>query len=64
MRIRPVDPADTAETPRIYNYCIANSHAAFEVEAVDDAEMKARIAESFAKDLPFVVCEIEGGIAG
>lgn len=64
MKIRTAVLTDAAQIAEIYNYYIKTSHATFELDAIDSAEMKNRIGETFQKNYPFLVCEENGEIAG
>ncbi|HEX8246570.1 MAG TPA: GNAT family N-acetyltransferase [Pyrinomonadaceae bacterium] len=64
MNIRPVNKQDAAQIAEIYNYYIETSHATFELETIDAAEMENRIKESFARDYPFFVGEAGAEILG
>ena len=48
MIIRPPEPADAAAIAAIYNYYIRTSHATFELDEIDAAEMQRRIDEAAA----------------
>ena len=64
MNIREVTPKDAAQIAEIYNYYIETSHATFELEAIDAAEMKSRIRDILEKNYPFFVGEENGEIVG
>jgi phosphinothricin acetyltransferase len=64
MNIRTVTFDDAAQVAEIYNYYIETSHATFELEAIDSAEMTNRIRETFQKNYPFFVCEENAQIVG
>ena len=64
MNIRTATLADAAQIVEIYNYYIETSHATFELETIDAAEMENRLRETFQKNYPFYVCEINGEIVG
>ncbi|HEY0050556.1 MAG TPA: GNAT family N-acetyltransferase [Pyrinomonadaceae bacterium] len=64
MNVRCVTPGDAAQIAGIYNYYIETSHATFELDAIDSAEMENRMRESLARDYPFFVCEANGEILG
>jgi phosphinothricin acetyltransferase len=64
MNIRFVTLDDAAQLAEIYNYYIETSHATFEVDTIDAAEMKDRIGETLEKNYPFFVCEESGEILG
>jgi phosphinothricin acetyltransferase len=64
MQIRPAVPADGPQVAAIYNYYIETSHATFELEPVDTAEMEKRMRETDRGGYPFFVAEDEGEIVG
>jgi phosphinothricin acetyltransferase len=64
MNIRKATINDAAQIAEIYNYYIKTSHATFELETIDAAEMENRISETFQKNYPFFVCEENGEILG
>lgn len=64
MQIRNAKPDDAVDIAYIYNYYVATSHATFEIDPVDEAEMLRRMAEAWNADHPFLVCEEKGEIVG
>jgi len=64
MNIRKATFADAAQIAEIYNYYIKTSHATFELETIDAAEMQNRIGETFQKNYPFFVCVENAEIIG
>ncbi|HEY0427432.1 MAG TPA: arsinothricin resistance N-acetyltransferase ArsN1 family B [Pyrinomonadaceae bacterium] len=64
MNIRTATLNDAAQIAEIYNHYIKTSHATFELETIEAAEMENRISETFQKNYPFFVCEDDGRIAG
>lgn len=64
MNIRKASLEDAAQIAEIYNYYIKTSHATFELDTIDSAEMGNRVRETFQKDYPFFVCEKNGEIVG
>ena len=64
MNIRAVTLNDAAQIAEIYNYYIKTSHATFELETIDSAEMENRIRETFRKNYPFLVCAENEEIVG
>lgn len=64
MNIREATLEDAAQIAEIYNYYIETSHATFELETIDAAEMANRISETFQKNYPFFVCEENAEIVG
>nr|WP_320132194.1 arsinothricin resistance N-acetyltransferase ArsN1 family B [uncultured Holophaga sp.] len=61
--IRPATPADAAALASIYNPYITDTVITFEEEAVDAAEMEARIRK-ISQTYPFIVWEEEGQVLG
>ena len=59
MKVRPVRIDDVDQITSIYNYFIANSHATFEIEPLNTAEMMRRLSECLDDTYPFVVYEGE-----
>ena len=64
MQIRNAKPDDAVDIAYIYNYYVATSHATFEIDPVDEAEMLRRMAEGWNADHPFLVCEENDEIVG
>ena len=64
MLIRPAEADDTVEIAYIYNYYIATSHATFEVDPVDAAEMELRLDAAQQKGYPFLVADDDDEIVG
>jgi L-amino acid N-acyltransferase YncA len=64
MNIRKATLEDAAQIAEIYNYYIKTSHATFELETIDAAEMQSRISETFQKNYPFFVCVENEEIVG
>jgi phosphinothricin acetyltransferase len=64
MDIRDAAPIDAGEICEIFNYYVANSHATFETEPVESAEMARRVRETQAEGHPFLVAEDAGKIMG
>jgi phosphinothricin acetyltransferase len=64
MDVRSALASDAAQIAEIYNYYIENSHATFETERIDDAEVLRRMEEGWAAAYPFLVCELEDQIVG
>jgi L-amino acid N-acyltransferase YncA len=63
--IRDARPATDADgICDIYNSYVRESHCTFETEPIDSAEMARRIDESKKNGYPFLVCELDGEIAG
>jgi phosphinothricin acetyltransferase len=64
MEIRPAVLADAVQVAGIYNYYIDTSHATFELEPVDTAEMEKRMRETDRGGYPFFVAEEDGELIG
>jgi len=64
MNIRSAETSDAAQIAEIYNYYIDNSHATFETERIDAAEMLRRMEETWTAAYPFLVCESDNNIVG
>ena len=60
---RNVTPDDAAEICRIYNPYVTDTTVSFEQEPLSVEAMRLRI-EEIAKDCPYIVCEIDGKVAG
>lgn len=61
--IRPARPDDAQALLDIYNHYVTQTCISFETEALDEAEMRRRIA-AVVGDYPFLVAEASGCIAG
>src|SRR3954447_7361927 len=64
MEIRPATPIDAPQIADIYNHYIRTSHATFETDAVDPAEIQKRILEILEQNYPYFVCEENDEILG
>ena len=62
--IRPALPADAEAIARIYNHYILNAISTFEKRALTPQAIAKRIHKVFAANLPWLVAESSGGIAG
>ena len=62
--LRAASPADAEAVARIYNHYVRDTHVTFEETAVDAAEMAARIAETQAASLPWLVATSDDGVLG
>lgn len=62
--IRPATPADCEALAEIYNHYIRHSAATFEEQALDSAEMSARLQRVCELGYPWVVAEQNGVIVG
>jgi L-amino acid N-acyltransferase YncA len=64
MNIRAADREDAEQIVEIYNHYIATSHATFELEAIDGAEMARRITDTVGQGYPFLVAEENRAVGG
>src|SRR5437016_394104 len=64
MEFRSVVIFDSFQIAEIYNHFIATSHATFEIEPIDPAEMENRIRKTLEAGYPFLVCESDSEIIG
>ena len=62
--IRAATAADAAALARIYNYYVADTIVTFEETPVTAADMAARLAESGALALPWLVAQTGAGVQG
>jgi len=64
LMVRPATPGDAKALARIYNHYVAETTITFEEDQVTAAEMAARIAETLAAALPWLVAEHQGEVVG
>jgi phosphinothricin acetyltransferase len=64
MNIRDAKHDDAIDIAYVYNYYIATSHATFEIDPIDEAEMLRRIEDCWYAGYPFLVCEENSEIVG
>jgi L-amino acid N-acyltransferase YncA len=64
MNIRSAASQDAEQIVEIYNHYIATSHATFELEAIDGAEMQRRVAETVGQGYPFIIADEDRAISG
>ena len=64
MNIRPAEQRDAAAIAAIYNHYVATTCITFETEPVSDEEMGARIDETHASNLPWLIAEENGAVLG
>ena len=64
MQVRDAKHDDAIDIAYIYNYYIATSHATFEIEPIDEAEMLRRIEDCWYAGYPFLICEDNDEIVG
>ncbi|TWT63424.1 arsinothricin resistance N-acetyltransferase ArsN1 family B [Rubinisphaera italica] len=62
--VRLATSADAAAIVEIYNYYITNTIITFEEEVISEAEMSRRMFDIAALNLPWLVAEVEGQVAG
>jgi L-amino acid N-acyltransferase YncA len=62
--IRPAGPADIAAITRIYAHAVRHGTASFELDPPDEAEMARRQRALTEGGFPYLVAELDGGIAG
>ena len=62
--VRPATIDDMAQVQAIYAHHVMNGSGSFEIEPPDLAEMQRRLAEVQKRNLPFLVAETEGRVAG
>ena len=62
--IRAAVAGDAAPIARIYNHCIADTIATFEEATVSAADMAARLADTHAAQLPWLVAQTPLGVRG
>jgi len=62
--VRSAELEDASDIAGIYNHYIANTVVTFEEDQVSAAEMAARIGETQASKLPYLVAEQSGQILG
>ncbi len=62
--IRLSTPADIPAITRIYTHHVLHGTGSFETEAPTEAEMARRRNEVLSRNLPYIVAEINGQVAG
>ena len=62
--IRPATPQDAAAIAQIYNYYVRDTIVTFEEDEVPVEDMAARIAETQAGGLPWIVFDEDGAVVG
>lgn len=62
--IRPAKLDDAEVLSEIYNYYILNTVVTFEEQPITASEMSSRITEVVDAGLPWLVAELNQGIAG
>lgn len=64
MNIRGIRDDESHAVAEIYNHFVLTSDATFEMGIVNTAEMQRRIQQILNRGYPFLVCELDGEIAG
>jgi phosphinothricin acetyltransferase len=64
MNIRSASFDDAGKIADIYDHYVATSHATFELEPIDSAEMGRRVLEILSLGYPFSVAEDRNSITG
>ena len=62
--IRAATANDAEQLARIYNHYITNTVVTFDEATVSAAEMEARLAETTAANLPWLVAQLTPGVCG
>ena len=62
--IRPAQDSDCEDLARVYNHYVANTVVTFEEEPVNAQEFASRLAEADDAELPWLVADVAGEIAG
>jgi phosphinothricin acetyltransferase len=64
LRVRTAVEADAASLAEIYNYFVINAISTFEETPVTSTAMSARLGDSAAAELPWLVAERDGEVIG
>ena len=64
MLLRDSKGTDLPAITRIYGHYVENSSASFEMDLPDEAEMARRRQSVLDKELPYLIAEIDGEVAG
>jgi L-amino acid N-acyltransferase YncA len=62
--IRPAAWHDIPTITRIYDHAVRHGTASFELEPPDEAEMRRRMGDLVGRGYPYLVAELDGGVAG
>ncbi|HKS45547.1 MAG TPA: GNAT family N-acetyltransferase [Amycolatopsis sp.] len=62
--LRPASSSDLAQIGEIYTHYVTTGTATFELTPPDEAEWMRRFASVMDADLPFLVAELDGRVAG
>lgn len=63
-KVRPATSSDAPAISGIYAHYVRNSSVTFEVDPPDYAEIERRMADVHARDLPYLVAEVESAVIG
>jgi len=64
MQVRPATPEDVPAIQAIYAHHVRHGLASFEEEAPGIAEMGRRLEEVSGRNLPYLVADLAGAVAG
>jgi phosphinothricin acetyltransferase len=64
INIRPAQSNDIAAITRIYAHAVEHGTASFELEPPHEVEMARRQQALLARRFPYLVAELDGGVAG
>jgi L-amino acid N-acyltransferase YncA len=64
VSLRTATSADIPAITRIYAHAVEYGTASFELEPPDEAEMARRQMALLARNLPYIVAELAGAVAG
>jgi L-amino acid N-acyltransferase YncA len=64
LAIRPAAPGDIPAITRIYAEAVLHGTATFEIEPPDETEMARRLNALTTSKYPYLVAELEAGVAG
>jgi phosphinothricin acetyltransferase len=62
--LRPACPEDAPALAEIYGHHVLTGAASFEIDPPDAAEMERRRRDIDAQDLPYLIAEVDGVVAG
>ena len=62
--IRGATTGDAQSIVAIYNYYVENTIVTFVEDAISASEIASNISNTLRDDLPYLVCEVDGEIAG
>ena len=64
MDIRSARETDGTALAAIYNHYIRSTIITFEEDEVDGADMSARISDTIEQELPYLIADVDGDVAG